>query len=104
MKIRSREFGKSYSERIKVRNSGNMSTNVKLEIRPFDGNNWSSWKFQILMLLRTHTGALDAVEGILKKPIYSSKDATPEELSKYKTDNDAYQRIESTAFYCSPLI
>lgn len=67
-----------------------MSTNVKLDIRPFDGTNWTTWKFQVLMLLRTHAGALEAVQGTLTKPTHPSTTATPGAISTYKAEYDAY--------------
>lgn len=75
-----------------------MSLNVKLDIRPFDGKNWQTWKFQVMMLLRTHAGALDAVQGNLKEPTHPGDTAKAEDLVKYRNECDAYQRIDSTAF------
>lgn len=50
------------------------------------------------MLLRTHTGALEAVQGILTKPTQPGAGASSEELTRYQIEYDTYQRIESVAF------
>lgn len=74
-----------------------LSSKMKLEIELFDGSNWPTWKYRVLLLLRSNTGTLEAVQGTLVKPAHPGEGAEAEALTKYKVECDSYNKIESTA-------
>ncbi|CAH2103701.1 unnamed protein product [Euphydryas editha] len=71
------------------------SPSCKIDIGHLEGaKNWSTWKFKATLLLRGMPGGLDAVNGTLQKPEKPTKD---DEISKYNTALDYYNKVDSSA-------
>ena len=70
---------------------------MKIEIGRFDGTNWPTWKYKVLLLLKTHTGAIEALNGSLQMPSHPGTQATADDLKTYKNKCDEFNKIQSTA-------
>ncbi|KAF2904116.1 hypothetical protein ILUMI_02069 [Ignelater luminosus] len=67
-------------------------------IRPLSGEaDWPIWKKKIRDLLDYHKGALDVIDGKLKKPDALASSATEDEVKKHKEQSDLFCKANSYA-------
>lgn len=71
-----------------------LAKNIKLLAGELD---WPIWKRKIRDLLDYHEGALDAIDGILKKPEPLGGAPKPEEISQHKEKCNLYRKANSYA-------
>ena len=58
---------------------------------------WPMWKRNIRDLLDYHEGAVDAIDGTLKKPDPLAENATEEATRKHKLESDLFRKANSYA-------
>lgn len=61
------------------------------------GTEWPIWRRKICDLLDYHDGALDVIDGVLKKPLPLENDATESSKRKHREDSERYRKANSYA-------
>lgn len=72
---------------------------AKVQIKPLAGESeWQVWKYRIKFILKSHTGALEVVQGKLVKPNVRDAEATDAAVrTKYEKDEKEYQKGNNSA-------
>src|SRR5436190_3462587 len=71
---------------------------LKVNIGLLEGKvNWVTWKYKVLILLRSIPGGEDVVHGKLSKPDAPSDDSQAEQVTLYKNKLELFNNAETKA-------
>lgn len=71
---------------------------LRVQVKPLSGeSDWQVWKYRMKFVLNGHPGALDVVQGILKKPASLGAEATDAERRKYESELAEFRKGNTNA-------